>query len=92
LKVFNLEGIPAASIHFCLEFGSWANIVQQYPFLLEFVHFEALQSEIVSQKKRRFDVDYDGKVVDSKLASKFQYFRVIKNYICRECNESLTHF
>ena len=36
-----LSGIPAA-IRFCLKFGSWTNVVQQYPFLLEFVHLGAL--------------------------------------------------
>jgi len=36
------SGIPAASIHFCFNLGSWANIVQQYPSLLEFVHLGAL--------------------------------------------------
>jgi len=35
---------------------------------------------------------YDGKVVNSKFALKFQYFRVIKNYKSRECKENLIHF
>jgi len=41
-----------------------------------------------NSSKRCFDVD--GKI-RFETASKFQHFRV-KNYVCRECNESLIHF
>jgi len=45
LKIFQSE-IPA-SIHFYLEFASWAN-VQQYPSLLKLVHLRALhQADIL---------------------------------------------